>query len=1358
MAIFALKRGPVTNLPSLAIEDGSFIVTTDEQKLYVDLGTKRYSLGDILVVDELPVVEDANASKFYFLTSNNCLYRVVEGEFVNISEAGVKVTTGATNGTINVNGTEVAVFGLAEAAFMDADEIQAKYHEVGSEVELNSITDVKQGDIAVVKALVAGSEETGDAKYSMTSFIYDSETWKALDNSDVTDIISGEVDALEGRVAELEEAIGADGSVADQIEAAVAELAEVVAGNKTATEEALATKADKATTLAGYGITDAYTKEEVDGKLSGALHFKGTVTYLSELPTTGQAQGDVYQVTYAVNEADYVAGTTVVSNSEFVWNGTEWEELGSIIDLSAYATKENVAAGLATKSDLGHTHESTEITDFANAVATVMADATAKLDGIEEGAQVNVIETVKVNGTALTVEGKAVNVEVPTGALASKDKVAETDLESTLAEKLNNKADKATTLAGYGITDAYTKEEADAKVATAKSEAINTAGTNADTKISTAVGTLAIGEQSYATVKDYVDAKAAAAQSAATYDDTQVKADIAANKSAIDVINNVDNGILAQAKGYADGLAVNYDEKGAAAAVQGNLNTLADEVAGVKATAEKAVVANAAIEGATHTKITYDSKGLVTGGSDLVVADIPELPTSKIAGLDTALAGKQENLTFDGSYVAGTNNVATVKTVTDAVAAEAVIARAAEKANADDIDALEGRMDTAEGKLTTLTGAANVAGSVAEAKAAADAAQADVDALEEKVGTVPTGKTVVQMISDAQTAATYDDTKVKEDIAANAAAIETLNASATTEGSVAKAVADAKSEVVGASTDAKEANTVFGAKAYADNAATVAVNGLDAQLKAVAKSGAAADVTIADAEGKIVATNVEGALTELATAIEANKVAGVVTVEKSTNDDYAAVYTIAQGGSTVGTINIPKDMVVENGEVVTLVAADDNGHEAGTYLKLVLANAANSEIWIPVGELIEYVTGGATTEITITVDPQTHVATAVINDASIELGKLSTGVQASLGKADSAVQSVTVLGKTLNQTTGELTVEEAKTALGLGSAAYVDTTTFDAAGSADAAKAAVIGASGDAKTADTVYGAKAFATDLNTAMDARVAELEAAVGEDGSVSTQITNAIEALDVTDTAVEGQYVSRVAQENGKVVVERVALPDYTEVYDAKGAAAAAQAAAEKHADDAVEALDGELAAVAKSGNAADVAIADAANNFETATNVETALVEVVAKIGAAQNAAVTSANAHADAAVEALDKELATVAKSGNAADVAIADAAGNYDATTVEAAFAEVVTKIGAAQEAAQGYADDAVEALDNELKAVAKSGNAADVAIADAAGNYNATTVEAAFTEVVGKINTAQNAAVTTANAYTDEALTWVEF
>lgn len=54
--------------------------------------------------------------------------------------------------------------------------------------------------------------------------------------------------------------------------------------------------------------------------------------------------------------------------------------------------------------------------------------------------------------------------------------------------------------------------------------------------------------------------------------------------------------------------------------------------------------------------------------------------------------------------------------------------------------------------------------SIQAAKDAADAAQADVDELSAKVGEVPEDKTVVQMIADAQAAATYDDTALVERI------------------------------------------------------------------------------------------------------------------------------------------------------------------------------------------------------------------------------------------------------------------------------------------------------------------------------------------------------------------------------------------------------------------------------------------------------------------------------------------------------------------------------------------------------------------------------------------------------------------
>lgn len=88
-----------------------------------------------------------------------------------------------------------------------------------------------------------------------------------------------------------------------------------------------------------------------------------------------------------------------------------------------------------------------------------------KLNDIAEGAQVNVIESVSVNGVALEVTEKGVNVTVPTGALASLDKVGVDQLTEALASLINGKAEAATTLAGYGITDAYTKAETESAIA-----------------------------------------------------------------------------------------------------------------------------------------------------------------------------------------------------------------------------------------------------------------------------------------------------------------------------------------------------------------------------------------------------------------------------------------------------------------------------------------------------------------------------------------------------------------------------------------------------------------------------------------------------------------------------------------------------------------------------------------------------------------------------------------------------------------------------------------------------------------------------------------------------------------------------
>lgn len=111
--------------------------------------------------------------------------------------------------------------------------------------------------------------------------------------------------------------------------------------DKGALEEAINAKADKATTIAGYGITDAYTKTEIDAKVASVYHYKGTVSAYADLPVSGQEVGDVWNIETADSTHGIKAGDNVA------WTGSEWDVLAGEIDLSAYATKTE----LETKMD-----------------------------------------------------------------------------------------------------------------------------------------------------------------------------------------------------------------------------------------------------------------------------------------------------------------------------------------------------------------------------------------------------------------------------------------------------------------------------------------------------------------------------------------------------------------------------------------------------------------------------------------------------------------------------------------------------------------------------------------------------------------------------------------------------------------------------------------------------------------------------------------------------------------------------------------------------------------------------------------------------------------------------------------------
>ena len=162
---------------------------------------------------------------------------------------------------------------------------------------------------------------------------------------------------------------------------------------------------------------DLYAKYAAVGN---AYRVKGSMDTFHEVQSlTDMKIGDVWNVRseFSYDVASCPPGTNVV------WTGSEWDPLGGIFDMGPIMT------ALPEKLEFDQSNGSTRLniqngygwTLFGGTLPLASSSASgnmsssdkSKLDGIAAGAQVNVIESVKVNGTALSVTGKAVDLFLP---------------------------------------------------------------------------------------------------------------------------------------------------------------------------------------------------------------------------------------------------------------------------------------------------------------------------------------------------------------------------------------------------------------------------------------------------------------------------------------------------------------------------------------------------------------------------------------------------------------------------------------------------------------------------------------------------------------------------------------------------------------------------------------------------------------------------------------------------------------------------------------------------------------------------------------------------------------------------------
>lgn len=326
-------------------------------------------------------------------------------------------------------------------------------------------------------------------------------------------------------------------------------------------------------------------------------------------------------------------------------------------------------------------------------------------------------------------DGLAVNYD-PAGTAQTKvQELAEGQVKTNsdnITALQSGKADKSTTLAGYGITDAYTSEQTDSAIATAVANAdhlkreiveslpeieladentIYMVGTGAGTEDSVyeeymlinggfeKIGSSEVDLTNYA-LKTYVDqAKDEAISTSGTNTDAKIATKVGeiGDSTVKDYVDQAESDAITASNSYADGLAANY-----ATAEQGSKADTALQKADITTGSTDGTIAvdgtDVSVKGLASA--AYKEAGAASGnvpvnGASLgTTADVPVV-TNASGQLVPHASGALGTAAFAASTAF--DAAGTAQSLVSALESGAVAT------NASDIDALEGRVDTLEG-------------------------------------------------------------------------------------------------------------------------------------------------------------------------------------------------------------------------------------------------------------------------------------------------------------------------------------------------------------------------------------------------------------------------------------------------------------------------------------------------------------------------------------------------------------------------------------------------------------------------------------------------------------------------------------
>lgn len=391
------------------------------------------------MIDAVDAIADANAADI--VTMKGQIDALEKGTYNDTEVRGlIKTNADAIDALEQTHATDKGTLEGAIALKADKtalDEVSAVANAAVKQADYDvKVKALEDEDVRIEGLVTAEAAKAREEEGKLDARLVEVETFFKTAEGET-------IDQAMDTLVEIQKYITEDGSAADQ-------MVKDIAANKKSIEDHIATNHD-------FGAADEALKAELEGKINVKAD-NSALTELAGRVTTAEGEIDTLQTDLGKAQSAIEALQTAVGDG-----GSVDEMIDSAIETAMGEEEARVDELLANKVDKV-TGKGLSTNDLTNELKGQYdaAYAHSQVAHAPADAQKNVIETVKVNGTALTIADKAVDITVPT-------KVSEltNDVPYLVAADIANKADKATTLAGYGITDAYTNAQVDTAIANA---------------------------------------------------------------------------------------------------------------------------------------------------------------------------------------------------------------------------------------------------------------------------------------------------------------------------------------------------------------------------------------------------------------------------------------------------------------------------------------------------------------------------------------------------------------------------------------------------------------------------------------------------------------------------------------------------------------------------------------------------------------------------------------------------------------------------------------------------------------------------------------------------------------------------